>query len=194
MPKIITANSVSIPQVVEQVPNQPFEAQRRGDRNNHLVIPPDWAEFVYGEITNKAPQPKAIELRINPALERRRMYAYFYINSSLLITPNVQLNLAWEEQRMFKLPLFNVNGALTVDSFGNPTGSLPLFPVAGGNVVQNSIQLLIANQLPLEPASAILQAYEFQHRANKMLLDVNTIGGTLGVQTFYRIWIGCFSW
>lgn len=185
MQKIITANSVSAPQVVAPVPNQRFEAQIRGDK--HLVIPADWGELVYGEVQTIAARPKAIDFRINPALKKRRLYAYFFINSSIAIFPDVQMFLAWDEQKLVKLSLYNANAAIT-------TQSLPVFPVAGGNVVQNSIQLLIANQIAAEPASAILQAYEFEHAANRLIVDVNSMGGTIGTQTFYRIWVGCFSW
>lgn len=188
---MITANtnpSVSVAQQIAPIPNQPLPAQVRiSNRPNQprLDIPAEWPQFDYTEVLSNPGTTgvKKILLPIHPALWRRRFYLYNFTTAAGAFTQDIQAYFAWDETKLTKFPVYNSNAAGT-------TQSLPIFPIGGGNVVQNSIQLLIANPLPAETLSVILQPYEFELAANKLIVDVNALTGAPN----YRVWVGCFSY
>lgn len=175
------SESVSIPQANLPVSNQPFDAQVRTDKR--LVIQGDWPEFVHNEIITTTVGVKKLIFNISASLWRRRVYLYNFATAAGAFTQDASLYLCWDESKMFKFGIPNTSGAIA-------TQTQPIFPVAGGNVVQNSIQLIVANQLATEPLSVIVQPYEIELKCNKIILDVNAISGAPTM----RFWVGVFSY
>lgn len=180
---ITTPPSVSVAQTVAPVSNQPFPAQVRTGQKGRLGVPGDWPEFVFNEVIITTPGVKKLFLPISPLLWRRRVYLYNFANAVGNFTQDASMYLAWDEQKLFKFGIPNTNVAVT-------TQTQPIFPIAGGNPVQNSIQLIVANQIAAEPMSVIVQPYEIELECNKIILDVNALTGS----PTCRFWVGVFSY
>jgi len=194
---------VALDNQIANAPNIDAPAQIRLPARRS-VIPQLWPEWKQDEAYNiqASPTYKIVNFPVNVSLTRRKIYVYGFCYSTTSAVVFCKVNLRFNEQTLLALPL-NLYGGGYNGAW--PEGSTVSIPGAGGMQTPDSIlfwpggNLITGNgNSPAtttgEPVSLVLQPLFLDLVFNNISVDLTAQTGTIGVNTYFRVWVGCLSY
>lgn len=134
-------------------------------------------------------KPGAISFKVSPGLTERLIYLYA---SARRGTPSDWYRLDLEVVLMSQgTPVATLPATVANHTNNQPNKSTVTTFIGGGNPVQDSIQITIANGFAVDPNTAVLQPMRISAEIDEVVL--NMTGYTGPSVAGWRAWLGCRS-